>query len=181
MGFQHVRPYNRFNLSRYFAVQTGEHTLSGTDDNVTIAAVDMTKAVLEFSYEATDSTDEADRNMCQGEITSSTTLRFRKFSSTGSVIIRWFVWEAKPHVPLTVQRFTKQCGNSGTLPRNETITSVSTSNSFVLVSQRAEAGTDPPKQNNIIRAKLTSATNVECDMDLTNSVSVTCGVQAVRS
>lgn len=180
MGFQHIYRWNQLNLNRYLPVQSGSYTLNGNAVDITIATMDTTKAVLEFSYESDASNDDADWSMVQGEIISSTQIRFRKYGSANNVYIKWFVWEATPSTPMTVQRFNTQTGTSLSLPRNHTITAVDLAHTFLTISERCDTGADPPKQNNMIRAKLTSTTNVECDMNLTNSNSVTGHIQVVE-
>jgi hypothetical protein len=182
MGFQHIMPWNSINqdTGKFFDIQSGEVSLTGETQTAVIATIDTTKAVLEFSYESSDTSANANDNCVRGNVNSATEIEFKRHASGGTITIRWFIWEAKPSTPMTVQRFDIQTGNSVSLPVNTSITAIDLAHSFLLVSTRCDT-TDSPKQNNIAKGKFTSTTNLEMDMNLTTSAGIDSEVQVVEN
>ncbi len=133
-------------------VQTGEVTFSTATQNVTITSVDLTRSILIFSERANSASPQT--GAVRGQLTSSTNIQFNKGSATGSVTVRWYVAEFISGV--SVQRGSTTLSSTTV---NQTISSVSLSESFVIVS-KSTTGTSFDN-NDFERARLTSATNLE--------------------
>ncbi len=133
-------------------VQTGEVTFSAATQNVTITSVDLTRSILIFSERANSASPET--GAVRGQLTSATNIQFNKGSATGSVTVRWYVAEFISGV--SVQRGSTTLSATTV---NQTISSVSLSESFVIVS-KSTTGTSFDN-NDFERARLTSSTNLE--------------------
>lgn len=127
----------------------------------------LNKSVLEFTYETTEPTDDVDDIFVTGQITSTTQLTFSRKDTGGTVTVRWFVWEAKPGTPMTVQRGSVQTGMSASKPVNVPISAVNTAKAFPIISTRIDGTTANPEYAN--RAKITSSVNLEIDADGTTA------------
>ncbi|MGF1666467.1 MAG: tandem-95 repeat protein, partial [Acidimicrobiia bacterium] len=134
-------------------VQKGTATLAGGSSSVTatIAAVDPTKAFLQFSVRGNNS--RPGDITVTGELTNATTLTFAREETTGTVTIEWSVVEFVSGV--SVQRGSTTLASTSTdLP----ISTVDLSRSFVLMNSRATGGTFGA--NDFPRAALTSPSNL---------------------
>lgn len=148
----------------FLPVQTGEVDISGTSVTDTLAAVDLSKSVLEFSYSYDDNSNDPHSTFVRGQITSATVITFNRFTASGTVTIRWFVWEALPTTPMTVQRGSVQVGNSASQPVDVAITSVSLDKSFVITSSASDEASSP-SEDSMVRAKITTSINCEFELD----------------
>ena len=75
------------------SIQRGEVTQVGSSTDVTISAVDLTKAVLYITTRANAITYAPDSAAVKGKITTATNLNFSTYSATPHVVISWVVVE----------------------------------------------------------------------------------------
>lgn len=124
--------------------------------NVPISAADMTKSVLFFTARVS-SVDPGDGQV-RGQLTSPTNVQFTRPNATSlsPVTIRWSVVEFSGGV--RVQRDTALVANTTS---NVTIAAVDLAKSFVLTSCQMSAGDTGYNDNDYLRARLTSSTNLE--------------------
>lgn len=174
MAFQHVMPWrNAEAMCNFLPVQTGTLTISSPNAGGTaaIAAVNLTKSVLEFSYRCDNNGPGVDHNMVTGQITNATTLTFTRFNGAiGDIYVRWWVWEARASCPMTVQRGSTQVGNSVALPVNVPIAAVNLSKAFPIITSRSEYNFEPDEWE-CVQAKLTTTTNLRLDKTFQDSLS----------
>lgn len=166
MGFQHIVPWNSLNsLEKFFDVQTGSLTITGSSNTDTITAVDLTKSVLEFSYEYNSNSNDPQNIMVTGVITNATTLTFKRGSTSGTITIRWYIWEARPNNAMTVQRGVEDVGNNVSLPVSVNIpTDINLSNAFPIISVNSD-DTNVINNNNQVRAEITAVDTLQLDKD----------------
>ncbi len=93
-----------------------------------------------------------------GQITNSTTITFSRSGTAGAVAIEWYVAELTSGV--SVQRGS---ANQTATTVNVTLTSVTTSKSFPIVTHRTTGSTF--STNDFPRARITSSTNLELTVD----------------
>lgn len=166
MGFQHIMPWLPRGGDPFLPIQIGSVDLDepNTFVTVTIPAVNLSKAVLEFTYSGDANQVNPRDCWVSGQITNPTTLTFQRAGSTpGSgvnIIINWWVWEASPSSPMTVIRGSAQIGNMLPLPVNVTIPAVDLAKSFPIITSRADQ-TSFPNDETAVKAKLTTSTNLE--------------------
>lgn len=139
-------------------IQTGETTFTGLSDNVTVTAVVMAKSILFFTYESDDTTDDPEQNFVNGQLTTTTNIKFTKFDTGSSIIVRWFLVEFKSTAPVNVQRGASTLASN---PDNITISSVNTANTFPIISW-SNSGTIPSEDDACI-AQITSNTNLKLE------------------
>lgn len=138
------------------SVQSGTTTIpvNSNSQTVTITSVDTTKAFLVFSV----TTDEAKPNISEvrGQITNATTLTFNRsvINNTPVAKIAWYVAEFTSGV--SVQRGSVAMDVT---TKNVTITGVTTSRSFPIISYESKSGNYDATV--FIKAKITSSTNLE--------------------
>lgn len=136
-------------------VQSGTASIAdgSATTTATITAVDLDTSFLVFSLTGSD----ANPNNIQvtGRITNSTTLTFARIGTSGAMSIAWYVAEFTTGA--TVQRGTLSPMTGTT--SNVTISSVDTARAMPVVTY-AKAGSDFGA-NDYVKAKLTSATNLE--------------------
>jgi hypothetical protein len=80
------------------AVQYGSDTMTGTSQfakNVTISAVDRTKAFLRFSFRVSGTAIYITDCRVSGRFTATTTIRFERLTAAGAAYLEWFVVEFK--------------------------------------------------------------------------------------
>ena len=141
--------------------QTGSQAIPAgqTSATVNITAVTDAKSFLVFGVSLNDENPE--NAQVTGQITNCSTtcdeLTFQRDSTTGAVLINWYVVEFVSGV--TVQR-----GNvtMDATTKNVTLTSITTSKSFPLTSY--QAGGTTFAANDWPRAKITSSTNLQFSM-----------------
>jgi Peptidase family C25/Propeptide_C25/Concanavalin A-like lectin/glucanases superfamily/Domain of unknown function (DUF2341) len=138
------------------SVQSGTTTLTGGTATATITAVDTTKAFLVFGISEPTQTSGWDY-LITGEITNATTLTFTRKGANKTATVYWYVAEFTSGV--SVQRGTVSM--DGVTTQNVGITSVDTTKSFPIVSYRSTQGSASVCQNQLLKAKITSATNLE--------------------
>jgi hypothetical protein len=142
--------------AEFFRKQTGTTTIAAGSTNRTIAitSVDMSKSFLVFS--STIDGDQPQYFQVGGEITNATTLTFERTGNTGTVSIRWQVFEFESGVFV-------QHGSSTNVTRgaavNVAINCVDLTKSFVLISARKSGGQLGADDG--ITANLTTATNMQ--------------------
>lgn len=144
------------------SAQSNTTILANGNSSVTasISSVDTGKAFLVFGVSVTDASPAG--ALITGQMTSSTTLTFRRVGTSGNVTIKWHVAEFVSGV--TVQRGS----TSTTTPTiNVPLTSVDLTKSFPIISLRA-GGTVASNQD-FSRAKLTSSTNLQLSLDAVRS------------
>lgn len=172
MAFQHVMPWrDQLAGCDFLPVQTGTVTISSPNagNTAAIAAVNLSKSVLEFSYRCDNNGPGIDHNMVTGQITNATTLTFTRYNGAiGDIYVRWWVWEARASCPMTVQRGSTQVGNSVGLPVNVTITAVNLSKAFPIITTRSEYNFEPDEWE-CVQAKLTTTTNLRLDKTFQDS------------
>jgi hypothetical protein len=165
MAFQHIRRFNRLHFEKFLPVQSGELTFSGTNTTQTVlSAVDLTKAVLEFSYEIDTTSNDSNDLMVSGVIDNATDLRFNRYDITGTVTIRWYVWEAKPSTNFTVQRGSQDVGSSAGLPLAIAMpdSAVDLDKTFPIISVRSDDGVQLQVDNQI-RVEITGTNQITFD------------------
>lgn len=127
--------------------------------NVTIDAVDMTRSILFFNYRG-DSISPDDGRV-RGLLTTSTNIRFYREDNAGlqNLVIAWHVVEFTSGV--TVQRGSVEF-TSATM--DVTIHPVDTARSLVMTSGSASPDSVNYGDNDFIRGRLTSSTNLRMEM-----------------
>lgn len=166
MGFQHVMPWKAQGGPAFLPIQSGVIALDEPDlfVIVNIAAVNLSKAVLEFTRNGDNNQVNPLDVWISGQISSPTTIIFQRMGSTASIpvniSINWFVWQASPSNPMIVHRGSIEIGNFLPLPVNLTIPAVDLAHSFPIITSRSEK-TSFPNDVNGTRAVLTSPTNLE--------------------
>ena len=140
------------------AVQSGTTTIANGNSSATatLTAVDTSKAFLVFGV--SENTSNPQDGQISGQITNSTTVTFQRVGTSGAVTVKWYVAEFTSGV--SVQRGTSPAltGTSADI----TISSVDLTKSFPLVSFRITGTTFGG--NDFVKAKLTSATNLNLAM-----------------
>jgi hypothetical protein len=115
---------------------------------------------------ATD-TSWADNDPTLGVLTSNTNLQFRTNTAAASHTIYWQVVEFTDPAMITVQAGTSSLTGTATSTTATLGTAVTTSRTFVLVGARSTGnGTDIG--SGMVRAQLTSATQITLDRSATN-------------
>ncbi len=124
--------------------------------NVVISAVNTSQSILFFNYRG-DSDQPGDGHI-RGQLTSSTNIQFFRpdDSSLTGFTIEWYVAEFCSGV--SVQRGTF---SSVDTTGNVTISAVDTTRSFVLISGSVAASDTTYNNDDFVRARLTSGTNLE--------------------
>ncbi len=142
------------------SVQSNTTILAHSKKSVTatISSVDTGKAFLVFGVSLNNTKPKGAQ--ITGQITNSTTLTFQRDGSSGSgdITIKWYVAEFESGV--TVQRGSVAT-SSTTI--NVPLTSVDLSKSFPIVSLRV--GGTVNSDDDFVRAKLTSSTNLQLTFD----------------
>ncbi len=136
-------------------VQSGSATIAdgNTSTTATVTAVDLSKSFLVFSLTGSDT--NPNNLQVSGQITATTTLTFTRVGTSGAVSINWYVAEFTSGA--TVQRGTLTPMTGTT--HNVTISSVDLAKAVPIISY-AKAGSTFG-EDDFVKAKLTSATNLE--------------------
>jgi hypothetical protein len=137
-------------------IQSGEVTVSGTTQDVTVSSVDTLRSVLFFNSRL--NVNSPAKGLVKGALLDSTTLRFVKNNTAASATVRWYLVEFTSGV--TVTRGTA-AQTATTI--NVTIPTVDLTESFVLISN--ERSGNGFSSDDFWRARLTSATNLELRVD----------------
>src|SRR2546425_5021691 len=148
-------------------VQFGTLTIGAGSTSATAAlslAIDTTRSFLLFGV--SESTNNPSDGQVSGQITNTTTVTFARAATGVAVTVKWYVAEFSSGV--TVQRGAADM--SVTVPLNVTLgTAVNLAQSFPIISYRINGANYD--QNDFIKAKLTSTTNLELTAPCTCPVS----------
>jgi hypothetical protein len=141
------------------SLQTGTTTMSGASVTATITAVDTTKAFLVFGV--SENLGNGYDGQVTGQLTNATTITFTRIGNSGTVlpVMKWYVAEFSSAV--SVQRGMADMNGLTTLA--VTLTAVDTTKSFPIVSLRNSGGTTYDG-NDFLKAKITSTTNLQLDL-----------------
>jgi len=164
MGSKHIWPFNNSAGAKNYTIQTGTLTISAiqTSNTAIITNAPLSKSVLEFTYSSDSIVGEPRINFVNGEITNNTTLTFSRNTSGAIITIRWFVWTGNAATNINVQRGSVDIGSGGALPKNVTISAVVLAKTFPIISFTSGGGS--PGTDDVIKATITSTTNLELDM-----------------
>jgi|CXWL01.1.fsa_nt_gi hypothetical protein len=138
--------------ARINRVQSGTASFTTTTTDVTITSVDLTKAVLFFSYRVNNNTIA--QIMVKGQISSATNVHFERITGGATVDIAWYV--AEFHSGVTVQRAANTHASATT---NVTITAVTLAQAFPVFSYMNDGSTWG--NDDQVTAQLTSTTNLQ--------------------
>jgi hypothetical protein len=143
---------------RSVTVQNGAATLTGLTTDVSIDAVDPTKAFLMFgaSNDGMPPDGDADAFQLAGQLVGPTTLSFERAVDPGSpATIEWYVVEL--HTGASVQRGRSNLQNLTVL--DAVLSTVAEDRAFPILSFRTAGGTYDG--GDYLRARITSPTNLE--------------------
>jgi hypothetical protein len=139
-------------------VQTGTKSLTLQSDTVTIAAVDLSRSFLSFSYEtASGGSGCLAKGAIKGELTNTTTITFDRDepSVLPTVDIYWQVVQFVPGVNVQQVTFT---GDGTSQNQDATITAVDLTKAYVFNTYKASGSIW--NDEDLSAAQLTSSTNL---------------------
>ncbi len=147
-------------------VTTGDLTTEFPDAN-TLTSIDTATSFAVLSWECND-TSNSNFEDCftSAEITSSTNLEIARDDDTASSNTTAYVVEGDSSSDFSTQKFTFSWGTSST--HNETISSVTTGNSFIVLSFNVN-NNFPTADDIATRCVITNSTNVDCSRDNTDN------------
>lgn len=129
---------------------------TGNNTTITISAVDLTRSILLVDYRV--NTGDPQYGFIFAVLENSTTIRIRRYSAGASVNLKWQVVSFTSGV--TVQRGTN---NMGVNPQNVTISAVTLSNSFPIVTWLSQGTAF--SQEDAIAAYISNTTTLELRAD----------------
>lgn len=155
-------------ISDIASITTGNVILnSGSFLDVTVPAFTMDKTVLIFTDRSAGTSVQQSISRVTGQITSTTNIRFATFNTSTRVkTIVWFLIEFAATSSATVQRgsFTQVTADD-----DVTISSVNLSHAFPLCSTRVSAGSNSIVSDAMLKADITTPTNLNLVTKTTSS------------
>lgn len=148
-------------------VQSGSVSMSSATRTVTVTAVNMSRAFVVCYFRTLESSAYY-LPSCQ--LSSTTQITIRSNQALTDVTVQWYLVEFTSGV--SVQRGSTTLGG-GTSTSNVTITSSAVNKSFVVSTTRINVNSTGIDEQRTVRARLTSATNLELSRnENTNAVVV---------
>jgi hypothetical protein len=161
-------------------VQRGSVAQSGTATDVAITAVPALAQAFVTWSKTPGSADGSfgDNDWVFGDLTSTSNLQFRTNAANAAHTIYWQVVSFDDSSKIGVQRGTSFL-TGATTSTTATISAVTTSRSFVLAGTRA-TGTGADIGSGMVRARLTSSTQITLDRSVANYDVTEIGWQVVE-
>lgn len=148
-------------------VQSGSVTMSTATQNVAVTAVNMSRSFVYCGFR-TDLSDISNVPTCQLSATNQVTIRSNFANATA--VVQWYLVEFTSGVSVQRGATTLAGGSSSS---NVTITSSPLAKSFVISTTRINVASQTIDEQRTVRARLTSATNLELSRnENTNAVVV---------
>ncbi len=143
------------------SLQSGTATIANgsASTTVTITSVDTTMAFVVSSHSlGSDVTADPVNGHVATQLTNATTVTFSRIGTVGAITVKWYVAEFMSGV--SVQRGAQSMASG--VSQNVTLTSVDTTKSFPIVTQRGSGATYG--SDDFVKAKITSSTNLALDI-----------------